>query len=235
MWEQVRSAFDESLQRAVSGVAAFLPRLMAVLLILTLALVVAAVLRVLLRRFLRGIRFDTLLHRWGVLSAAPPQKEAGVASRWVMASAFWGVLLIGLVMSLLALNLPGARTISRGLLDLLPRVLTAAAILVAGLGLARYLERSILISAVNLQVYSARLLSVGVRWLVGILAAAMALEHLGIGGGILPMFFGILFGGIVLALALAFGLGSRDVVSRSLEKRLQQREEPEPKSDVQHI
>jgi hypothetical protein len=47
----------------------------------------------------------------------------------------------------------------------------------------------------------------------------MALEHLGIGGQIVRLGFGILFGGIVLALALAVGLGSKDMVSRSLERQ----------------
>ena len=64
----------------------------------------------------------------------------------------------------------------------------------------------------------ARLLSVGVKWLVNVLAVAMALEQLKIGAGIVNLAFGILFGGIVFALALAVGLGSKELVSRSLER-----------------
>src|SRR5438477_535469 len=48
--------------------------------------------------------------------------------------------------------------------------------------------------------------------------AAMVLDHLQIGGAVVELAFGILFGGIVLTLALAVGLGSRDIVSRSLER-----------------
>jgi hypothetical protein len=59
----------------------------------------------------------------------------------------------------------------------------------------------------------------GVKWLVLVLTFAMALDHLGIGGKIVDLAFGILFGGIVLALALAVGLGSKDLVSRSLERQ----------------
>jgi hypothetical protein len=50
-----------------------------------------------------------------------------------------------------------------------------------------------------------------------VLAGAMALDHLQIGGVVVELTFGILFGGIVLTLALAVGLGSRDLVRRSLE------------------
>ena len=53
------------------------------------------------------------------------------------------------------------------------------------------------------------------------------MEHLGIGGGIIRLAFGILFGGIVLALALAVGLGSKELVSRSLDREVEQDVEPE--------
>jgi hypothetical protein len=69
----------------------------------------------------------------------------------------------------------------------------------------------------------ARLLSTGVKWMILVLAVAMALDHLAIGGNIVHIAFGILFGGIVLALALAVGLGSKELVSRSLEREASRR------------
>jgi hypothetical protein len=101
----------------------------------------------------------------------------------------------------------------------LPNVAAAAFVLIAGLFVARFLARSVLISAVNMQIQSARLLSLGVKWLVMVLTFAMALDHLGIGGQIVLMGFAILFGGIVLTLALAVGLGSKEMVSRSWERQ----------------
>jgi hypothetical protein len=53
-----------------------------------------------------------------------------------------------------------------------------------------------------------------------VLTAATVLDHLEIGGMVVDLAFGILFGGIVLTLSLAVGLGSRDIVSRSLEKNV---------------
>jgi hypothetical protein len=69
-------------------------------------------------------------------------------------------------------------------------------------------------------VQHARLISLTVKWLVLLVAAAMALDHVGVGRTVLLMAFGILFGGVVLALALAVGLGARDVVSRALDRQL---------------
>ena len=115
-------------------------------------------------------------------------------------------------------------------------MLAAVVVLVAGTILARFLARSVLIGAVNLNLQYARLLSVGVKWLVVVLAVTIALEHLGIGGGIIPLAFGILFGGIVLALALAVGLGSKELVSRSLERETSKvSSSPNMRSPVGHL
>jgi hypothetical protein len=69
--------------------------------------------------------------------------------------------------------------------------------------------------------------------MVMVVAAAMALEQLGIGGQIVTLSFGILFGGIVLALSLAVGLGSKDMVSRSWEK--QDRADETKDERLQHL
>ena len=67
--------------------------------------------------------------------------------------------------------------------------------------------------------------------IVLLVAIAMALDHLGIGRSILPLAFGIVFGGVVLAAALAVGLGARDVVSRTLEQQLHESSRPNDKVD----
>ena len=87
----------------------------------------------------------------------------------------------------------------------LPNVAAAVLVLLIGNILARFLARSVLIGAVNMNLEYARVLSAGVKWLILVLAIAIALDHLGIGGSIVRLAFGILFGGIVLALALAGG------------------------------
>ena len=115
--------------------------------------------------------------------------------------------------------------------DYVPHLLAALMILVGGAILARFLARSTLIGAVNMRIRFARLLSLAVKWLVLLVAIAMALDHLGIGRSILPLAFGIVFGGIVLAAALAVGLGARDVVSRTLEQQLNESSKVDDKVD----
>src|SRR5260221_75376 len=125
------------------------------------------------------------------------------------------------MLSQLASLLPGILALLIALIVSALFAWAVAAILrrsIAGNLIARFLARSVLIGAVNMNLQYARLLSVGVKWLVTVLAVTIAIEHLGIGSGIIRLAFGILFGGIVLALALAVGLGSKELVSRSLER-----------------
>jgi hypothetical protein len=145
----------------------------------------------------------------------------------------WTIFILGLLAAISALDAELPSMLVVRLFDYIPNVFAALIVLGVGIFAARFLARSVLISAVNMKLQSARLLSLGVKWLVLVLAAAMALQHLGIGGAIVTLSFGILFGGIVLALALAVGLGSKDMVSRSWEQQSQTDKEPE--EHVHHL
>jgi hypothetical protein len=230
MWEQAQQALNDSSDRVIQGLANLLPGIVALVVALALSAAAAWVLALLLRRFLRGIRFDERLEDWGLSGLAewsPNKSPTLLVTRTVS----WLVVLVGFLIGIAAFDAAITSELAMRLFRYLPNVVAAAALFLLGNVFARFLARGVLISAVNHNVQYARLLSLGVKWLVLILAAAMALEHLGIGGRIVELAFGILFGGIVLALALAVGLGSKDLVSRSLERQADKpaaEEAPEP-------
>jgi hypothetical protein len=132
---------------------------------------------------------------------------------------YWSIIALGLLVGLAAIDPVQTTIVFHAIIAYLPNLVVAILLLGVGAVVARFAGRSVLIGAVNLQVRSARLLGVGVKWLVMVLAAAMALNHLRIGGEVLTLAFGILFGGIVLSMALAIGLGSKEMVQRSWERQ----------------
>ncbi|HXW08485.1 MAG TPA: hypothetical protein VD833_24865 [Vicinamibacterales bacterium] len=220
MWDQIDDMLRRAALRTVENVAEFLPGLVGMLIILLTALVLALVARNLVLRALRGLRFDQRVQHLG-FSAVADWSAAG-PSVLVARATMWIILFAGVLIGLSALGaaLPGA--FARTIFAYLPGVAAALLILVAGVIFSRFLARSVLIGAVNQGFPFAVLLSGGVRWLVLLVAWAMAFEHLGLGRGILTLAFGILFGGIVLALALAVGLGSKELVGRSLERQVRE-------------
>ena len=79
----------------------------------------------------------------------------------------------------------------------------------------------------------ARYLARAAHWGVLLFAVAMAVTHLGIAKEMVLVAFGITFGGLILSLALAFGLGGRGLAREILERRL--RHEPHPRETLTHL
>ncbi len=224
MWEEIDGMLRRAALRTAENVAEFLPGVVGMLVILIAAVVVAMIARSLLLRTLRGLHFDQRAEHLGFGTLAD-WSTVGGPSLLVARVGMWMILLAGLLAGLSALDAALPDAFARTIFAYLPNVIAALLILVLGVVVSRFVARSALIAAVNQGFPFASLLSGGVRWLVLLVAWAMAFEHLGIGRGILTLAFGILFGGIVLALALAVGLGSKDLVGRSLERHMREREE----------
>ena len=217
MWGQVRTALNQSATRFMTRLATLLPGLVALVLALLISLLLAWIVGAIVRRLLAGMRLDEHLARWGFISPAgqaPGRSPTAVVSGVIMAAIVASGLLIGIA----AFDSEMTSDLVRGAFAYLPNIVGAAFVLLIGAFAARFLSRTVLIGAVNLNLDYARLLSAGVKWLVNVLAVAMALEHLRIAVRIVELAFGILFGGIVLTLALAVGLGSKDLVTKKLEQ-----------------
>ncbi|MEO7030240.1 MAG: hypothetical protein ABI147_12650 [Acidobacteriaceae bacterium] len=225
MGHQIQLALRQSAHRVVALLVSFLPALLAFLLAVVVLAVIGTLLAFLLRKLLTAARFDERLaarQAPGTLLNVSEWSPANSPTLLIARAAWWFCLIAGIAIGISAFNVVFSDTgnLSLFFLPYLTHLVGAVLLIIGGTLLARFLARSVLIGAVNAQLQYARFLSLGIKWLVLVLTAAMAIEHLGIGGGIVELAFGILFGGIVLTLALAIGLGSRDLVSRSIEKSI---------------
>jgi hypothetical protein len=219
MGQQIALALRDSMHRVLVKLASFLPGLLALLLAVAILTAIGVLLSLLIRRILTAARFDERYARTqsaNVTDWSPGHSPTALVGRIV----FWACVILGFIVGLSAFDASyaGNSQLEVILIPYLTHAVGAVLILIAGTLIARFLARSVLIGAVNMQMQYARFLSLGIKWLVLVLTAAMVLDHLEIGGTVVELAFGILFGGIVLTLALAIGLGSRDLVSRSLEK-----------------
>jgi hypothetical protein len=232
MLAQIETIFRQATAQIVDHVANFLPGLLVALILILAVFVVALFVRAVLTRVFQGVQFDRRIEQWGVASAIG-WPESRSPSQDLARIVYWIILILGLLISLTALNATMPALFALSVFEYLPHVLAALMILMVGAVTARFLARSVLIGAVNMQIPSARLLSLAVKWLVILVTVAMALDHLRIGRSVLLLAFAILFGGIVLAAALAVGLGARDVVARALDRQLT--ETPNSDDPVNHV
>jgi hypothetical protein len=221
MWQQVHSALSQSAHRVLFKLASFLPGLLALLVAVIVLALVGAALAAILRRILVSAKFDERMAR-NSTDTLSDWSPSGSPTLLVVRIVFWACVILGFIIGISAFDASSnGSQISNFLLPYLTHSVGAIVLLIVGNLIARFLERSVLIGAVNARLQYARFLSLGIKWLVLVLTAAMVLDHLEIGGAIVELAFGILFGGIVLTLALAVGLGSREMVSRSLEKNVE--------------
>ena len=213
---------------------AFAPNLLAMLVILLAGAVVAGAVRYALAFLLPLLGVDRFAERSGLGDVA---RRAGLTrrpSRTIALALAWLVLAVFVLLAVAALDLRVAVDLVSRAFAWLPHLLVGLALLVAGGLVAGFARRSVLIAAVNAGLPSARLLSSGAHAALVVLFAAMALEQVGLGQRVVLTAFAIFFGGIVLALALAFGLAGKEIARESLE-RLLRRRGPEDEDGLRHL
>ena len=115
-----------------------------------------------------------------------------------------------------------------------PPLARAALILVVGYLLSNFVSQAVLIAAVNAGMPPARLIAAFSRWGIQIVAMAMALEQLGIAQHTVAVGFGLVLGGLVLTLSLAFGLGAKDLAREFLDRQFGRKSE-RTKDDLTHL
>jgi len=224
----------EPLQALFAKFVAFIPNLLAMLVILLLGILLARLLRALLVKFLGVIAFDnwsdrmgfTTLLRKGDLWLKPSAVLGGVV--------FWLLVIVTLMAALGALNVAAIDTLVGQFFNYLPRVFSAAVILAVGYLFTSFISRAVLIAAANSGYHYARLLAEAIRVLLMLMILAMVMEQLQIATNIVLAAFSILFGGIVVALAIAFGVGGIDTARRIVEQKFTE-EPPKVPDDIEHL
>ena len=236
MGEVWRVAILDSLNKFLGKVITFLPNLLAMVTILIIGFLIAWVFKKLLFRFLKAIQFDRVSERWGlthILSKGGViYSPANLLSRFF----YWIIVLITLILGINALEVAATQNFISHFFNYLPHLFAAMIILAIGYLIAIFLGQATLIGAVNAQMESAKLLSRFVRWFIIILALTMALYQLGIAETVIIAAFSIIFGGIVLALAIAFGWGGRDLAKDFLERLYRKKGKGDEDQDhISHI
>jgi hypothetical protein len=236
MGEVWRVAISDSFNKFVGKVLTFLPNLLAMITILIVGFFVAWVLKVILLRFLKAIQFDRVSERWGFSQVFSKGGMAYSPTYLLSGFFYWVIVLITLILGINALEVAATQNFITQFFNYLPHLFAAIIILVIGYLVAVFLGQTILIAAVNAQMESAKFFSRAVRWFIIILSMTMALYHLGIAGEVIIIAFTITFGGIVLALAIAFGWGGRELAKDFLERVYKERgEKKEGPDQISHI
>ena len=225
----------ESFEQFYENVLQFLPNFLAFLLILIIGIILGRILNALFLRIFRAVGLDKLSEKSGVMDLIRKGGIKDSVSVLLAKIVRWVTVIIFAIIALRALELPTIEGLFEKFLLYLPNVFVAAVILLFGYLLGNFFGRAALIASVNAGIRVAGVIGRFVKFTVFLLSATMALEQLGIGKETIVIAFAIIFGGVVLALAIALGLGGRDTAKEYIEKKLKGENEEEKKDEISHL
>lgn len=236
MGETWGNVISNSLDRFLAKVITFLPNLLAMITILIVGFFIAWILKKLLHRFLNAIHFDRVSERWGLTRGLSKGGVAYTPTHLLTGFLCWVIVIITILLGINALEVTVTQNLITQFFNYLPHFFAAIIIFIVGYLVATFLAQAALIAAVNAQMESAKFLSRAVRWFILILSLTMALYQLGIAEKVIIAAFTIILSGIVLALAIAFGWGGKELAKSFLERLYKQKkEEVERKDSISHL
>ncbi|BAZ25463.1 TM helix repeat-containing protein [Kalymmatonema gypsitolerans NIES-4073] len=127
-----------------------------------------------------------------------------------------GIMLFATLAAVNILNIPALTALVGGIVVVLGRILSGLIVFAIGLYLAN-LAFNIITSSGDRQ---ARILGQIARIAIIALVSAMALQQIGVASDIVNLAFGLLVGAIAVAIALSFGLGTRDIARTQVQEWL---------------
>ncbi len=207
----------------ITKIAVFLPNLFFAIAIILLGWVICNVIKRVVVRVLKICQFDILAERAGIKQILDRGGISQTASDILGLLVFWFLFLIAIVTTLETLNLSGATDTLHTIYLYIPKIVAALVTLILGLYFANFLESVTRTSCANAELEQAASIGRAAYIAAAIFVVAGIFEILDIASEIVIWAFILVFGAVCLALALAFGLGGREVAGRFLEKWLEQK------------
>jgi hypothetical protein len=223
----------DPIRQMLTSLLDYLPILLGALIILIVGWIVAKAIRRAADWLLKTVRFDAMADKTGVTAVLRKGELNVTASRIVSGLVYWLIIIMVLVMTVDALGLPKGSDILASLFAYIPKVIAALLVLVVAMFLASFVSGIVRTAAGNANLPRPELIAGISRWAIIIFAVTIAMEQLGIAPLLVGTAFNIILGGVVLALALAFGLGGRDAAARYIEES-QHKHKHELKHEHEH-
>ena len=195
----------------------FVPKLLAVVVILFVGWLVAKLVRSAVKRLLTFTHFDKFAQKSGLEAFMNSGNYNLTLSGIISQVIYWLVILLFVITGANALDLPAVAGLLQQLAGYLPHIIVAILVVVFGTLFARFMNRLVFAWLHSIKFQNALAVSTSTEYGIQILSVFIALEQLGIGMQLIYSLFVIVFGAFFLALAIAFGLGGKDWAAKVIE------------------
>lgn len=213
----LRSIILEPARVILQQAGGFISAVITIIFILVIGWLVAKLAQNLVVRMLKIIRLDALSRKIGVENFLTKGGIRYTLAELIGILVYWLLLLVTFMVAVNAVGL----TATAGLLDrvvmYIPNVIASIFILILGMFFATFLSSMVQATASNAGIGQAKILAKIAEVVVVIFAIAIALEQLNIGARIIAVSINIILASFGLAIAIAFGVGCKDIAAKSVE------------------
>lgn len=200
----------------LQDIGQFLVSVLLVLIILLVGWLIAKLIRTLVTKGLRVVKLDDLSDRIELDSLLAKGGIGYSLSELLGIICYWLALLVTFMVAINAVGLTIAADLLNKVVLYIPNIIAAIFILIIGMFVATIVRNIVQAAANNAGLDNAKVLAKVVDIAVMVFAVMMALEQLGIGTQTISLLVSIVLGSLGLGLALAFGLGCKDIVGRTV-------------------
>lgn len=208
----------EPIRATLTQVGVFLPKLAVAVVVLLVGWLLARLARFTVNRGLRAINFNVLTERAGIDGFL---KQGGIQSDTTDIFAvlvYWLVVFVALVIAFNGLGLTYITDLLGQVVLFVPKVIVALVILAFGAYFAAFVGSTVTTYCKNVGLKDGELLGRIAQYAIIAFVVLIALDQMSVGGDIVRHSFLILLGGVVLGLALAFGIGGQKAAAELLQR-----------------
>lgn len=208
----------EPVRAFLAQLGAFMPRLLLAAAVLVAGWLIAKAVRFAVVKALRAVNFHVVTERAGIddFLAQGGLREGSIGLFGTLA--WWLVMLAALVIAFNGLGLTYITDLLGKVMLFVPKLVVALVIVAFGAYFARFVATAVTAWCKGIGMPDAAFLGRLARIAILVFVALIALDQVEVGGDIVRQSFLVVLAGVVLALALAFGLGARDRAEEMLER-----------------
>ncbi len=202
----------------VSGAWAVIPAILKALITLVAGWIIAIFARFMSTKILQWVKFDHMSEKTGLTSFLRKGNVTYSPAKLMGLLWYWVLLIITFFLISRTLDISVVNSLSDQFFVLLPSILAAVFIVIIGVIVIGFVANFTITIARNASVPNARLLGRSIKYVGNILVITIALDQVGLGKTIISSMFQLLFGAAVFGVALAFGLGCKDIARDAAQR-----------------
>ena len=212
-WQQI---IMDPVKSMLEKIAVFIPILFGAIMILLAGWIIAKILSGIVQKALEGLKFNNFSSKIGLSDLLTKGNVALSSSALIAALVYWAIMIVVLAVVVDALGLRVAANLLEKISGYIPNVASAVFVTIVGMFFANLVSGVVKAAAANANLPRVEFLGSLAKGAILVFTTVIVLEELNIASFFVTTTFHVFFAALCLALALAFGLGGKDLAAKIL-------------------